>query len=479
MKTAPSADRRVRFATYLGGPADYSGTTIVVDARGNMYVGGTINSSNLPPGNSGVLPYRRDGGFVVKLAAGGTRLAYRVYLPGIVTGVAVDSHGNAYVTGSTSATNFPTRHAFQNHANGGTCGMTGLVMETRLCSDAFVTKLSPTGQFLYSTYLGGSADDAGTGIAVNSRGEAYVTGTTGSADFPTRHAVQPRYAGPFHGQANPAGTDLSPCCDAFVARFSVAGKLIFSTYLGGSGIDIATGIAVDRSGNTYVGGITESTDFPVFDAMQSKLPPPDPNWGWGTSPFATKLSPEGRIIYSTYFGGSGPTRAAGIGVDATGAVILAGSTASKSLPTMHAIQTTIQDPNSEDPFVARLDPHGRLVYSTYLGGSAYGEAHGVAATPHGEAIVVGRVEATDFPLVNPLRGVKPRGPFGAELSVQGPPLRFSSYLGDLVVHAVAADGKGNIYLTGDTTSKALPTVRPVQPQPAGDGFNAFVMRIHV
>ena len=198
--------------------------------------------------------------FVAKLTPNGRRLLYSTYLGGSGddgsfgvggAGIAVDDHGNAYVTGVTSSKDFPTVNAVQRHLRG--------------VGDAFVVKLNRNGsQLLYSTYLGGRRYDRGNGIAVDDRGNAYVTGHTESPNFPTVNAVQPTFGG--------GG-------DAFVAKLTPNGsQLLYSTYLGGSGstylssgFDQGFGIAADDRGNAYVTGQTFSTDFPTVNAVQPAL----------------------------------------------------------------------------------------------------------------------------------------------------------------------------------------------------------------
>jgi hypothetical protein len=249
------------YATYLGGSNPDSGTGIAVDAAGNAYVTGYTGSTNFPttnplqPANKGF-----QNAFVAKLNAAGSALVYATYLGGSGTdagqGIAVDAAGNAYVTGQTTSTDFPTANALQP-ANGGG-------------ADAFVAKLNAAGTALaYSTYLGGSADDSGDGIAVDSQGNAYVTGATTSTNFPTANPLQPAYGGN---------------SDAFVAKLNAMGSaLVYATYLGGSGDDVGQGIAVDSQGNAYVTGYTGSTNFPTANTLQ-------PANGGGQDAFLAKIA---------------------------------------------------------------------------------------------------------------------------------------------------------------------------------------------
>jgi hypothetical protein len=234
------------YSTYLGGTGDDFGNGIVVDASGNAYVAGGTSSSNFPTTPGAVQTTRSNSSgnaFVAKFNATGSALIYSTYLGGSVDdvahGIAVDASGNAYVTGNTTSPNFPmTPGAFRTISGGN--------------NDTFVAKLNATGTALvYSTYLGGSGQDSGNGIAVDASGNAYVTGSTGSSDFPTTSgAIQTSMDG--------------GALEAFVVKLDAAGTaLLYSTYLGGSGMDAGNAVAVDASANAYVTGTTNSSDFPT------------------------------------------------------------------------------------------------------------------------------------------------------------------------------------------------------------------------
>jgi hypothetical protein len=252
--------------------------------------------------------------FVTKLNPTGSALVYSTYLGGsdydLGTGIAVDSAGNAYVTGRTYSTDFPTMNPLQAAANGGQ-------------ADAFVAKLNPAGSaFVYSTYLGGSYFDQGNGIAVDSAGNAYVIGDTDSGDFPTtENAAQPAISGSE---------------DAFVAKLNPTGSsLVYSTYLGGSDYENGYGIAVNSTGSAFLTGSTSSTDFPTTkNAAQ-------PANGGRADAFAAKLDPTGSaFVYSTYLGGSNSDQGWGIAVDSAGKAYIIGLTCSTDFPiTPGAFQT--------------------------------------------------------------------------------------------------------------------------------------------
>jgi hypothetical protein len=237
--------------------------------------------------------------------------------------LAVDSAGNAYVTGLTSSPNFPTVNALQPGRAGG-------------LFDAFVVKVNSTGtQIVYSTFLGGSGEDRAFRIAVDSASSAYVIGDTDSTDFPLANAAQ---------QSNGGTTD------AFVAKLNAAGnQLVYSTYLGGSGIDGGTAIAVDPAGNAYVTGFTTSTNFPTANPVQASL-------GGAYDGFVSRLSAAGSSLdYSTYLGGNGIDSAFGVATDAGGNAYVMGVTASVNFPTANPLQSR-NGGGAADIFIARIKP---------------------------------------------------------------------------------------------------------------------------
>lgn len=241
-------DPVLSYSTYLGGNSDDVAMAVAADAAGNAYVTGYTFSTDFP--TVGGLQHTSPGvfdAFVAKLNPAGTALVYSTYLGGnngdMGNGIAVDAGGNVYVTGATSSDNFPTANPIQPPFNRG-------------FSDAFVTKLNATGSALvYSTYLGGTKLDEGLSISVDAAGNAYVAGSTHSTDFPTVNPLQPAYGG--------------FTSDGFVAKLNPAGSaLVYSTYLGGIGEDTAYAVAADAAGNAYVTGSTSSANFPTAAPLQ-------------------------------------------------------------------------------------------------------------------------------------------------------------------------------------------------------------------
>jgi hypothetical protein len=406
-------------------------------------------------------------------------LSYSTYLGGSGydggTAIAVDAAGNAYVTGNTTSTDFPTANAFQSTKRG-----------PSNTSNAFVTKFSADGtRLVYSTYLGGSGSgaflgDGGSGIAVDAAGNSYVTGYTGSTDFPTAHAFQPTKGGP------------SSTANAFVTKLSVDGaSLVYSTYLGGSGRtnpgDFGNGIVVDTAGNAYVTGVANSPDFPTANAFQPTRGGPYRN------AFVTKFSADGAsLVYSTYLGGSGSDNGVGIAVDAAGSAYVTGNTTSTNFPTAHAFQPSKgSDPSFRTAFVTKFSADGAsLVYSTYLGGSLDGPGNGIAVGGDGNAYVTGWTDSIDFPTANafqPTNGATGGIPnaFVTKFSADGASLVYSTYLGGSgngrsgdVGGGIAVDATGNAYVTGSTYSTDFPTANALQPTKGGPSntSNAFVTK---
>ena len=319
------------YSTYLGGVGEETAGGIAVDGAGSAYVSGLTTSLNFPT-TAGAFQTAFAGSvdvFVTKLNATGTALVYSTYLggsdqeiagPGMT--IAIDSSGNAYVTGLTLSTNFPTTAgAFQTVLAGS--------------SDAFVTRLNGAGTALvYSTYLGGSGQETGNGIAVNSAGDAYVAGNTGSANFPTT--------------AGALQTLLAGTTDAFVTRLNGAGTaLVYSTYLGGSAVDVGQGVAVDSAGDAYVAGRTTSANFPTTaSAFQAAH-------GGNDDAFVARLNATGSALrYSTYLGGSAPDLATGIAVDVSANAYVTGLTQSANFPTANPLQPAMA--GGQEAFVAKI-----------------------------------------------------------------------------------------------------------------------------
>ncbi|HWP46435.1 MAG TPA: SBBP repeat-containing protein [Candidatus Limnocylindrales bacterium] len=392
-------------------------------------------------------------------------LTYSTYLGGssedFSRGIAVDSGGNAYVIGNTFSLDFPTVNPVQPSKG------------DFFDSDSFVAKVDPTGSTLiYVTYLGGSHNDFGRGVAVDPRGNAYIVGNTNSMDFPTANPFQPIFGG---------GSSFG---DAFVAKLDPTGStLIYSTYVGGDNPDEGKAIAVDLEGNAYITGNTLSTNFPVLNPFQ-------PVFGGGKGSFGdafiTKLNPNGSAVYSTYLGGRGEDSGRSIAVDALGHAYVTGFTTSVNFPTVAPIQSAFGGGSSfGDAFVTKLNPAGSaLIYSTYLGGNGEDVGRGIAVDIFGSVYITGETSSADFPTKNPLQRKQgsflDKDAFIAKLNPAGSALIYSTYLGGKaydVGRGIAVDMAGNAYVVGATGSTQFPTVNPFQPF-YGGSLDAFVAKLN-
>ena len=379
------------YSTYLGGTGDggVSAAGIAVDSAGSAYITGKVSSNNFPVTTGAFQTVNRAGvygnAFVTKLNSTGTGLIYSTLLGGTsgdaATAIAVDSAGNAYVTGNTAGTDFPvTNAAYQLANNTLNHGIT-----------AFITKFNPEGsELVYSTYLGGNTKDYGTSIAISSSGAAYVTGYTYSTGFPVS-------SGAFESQmkANPSTGGR----DAFVTALSASGSsLIYSSFLGGSYSDRGFGIAVDSKGDAYVTGNAYSSDFPVTPG--AFLTTNTAGEGRG---FIAKVNPGGTaLVYSTYLGGpvpyAGSDQCSAIAVDAFGDAFVTGTEESTDFPvTTDALQGT--DPGGLNAFVTELNPAGSaLLYSTYFGGSQIDYGDAIALDSEGDVFIAGQTFSTNLPV---------------------------------------------------------------------------------
>ena len=439
-----------------------------VDLAGNVYFAGGKFTSSLPP-SSNVAQ------LVIKMDASGKPL-YTAHIGDsfwdgkqsgseyegvVVGGVAVDEMGSVYLTGTVNKAVLPVVNAAQPAYRG--------------MGDAFVGKLRSDGTgFIYLTYLGGSGRDAGKRIAVDPEGNAYVAGSTCSADFPTVNAAQTSLRG--NGTGGVAGWPLPfGGCDAFVTKLAPTGSiLLYSTYLGGSGDDLALAIAADSRGNAFVAGTTSSGDFPTANPLQATISC-GATFGCSNA-FVTKLTAAGVIEYSTYLGGTGYEWANGISADAAGNAYVIGVTGSCDFPTLEAYQpgpgahpVPYLGGDCQDAFVSKLGPDGQLISSTYLGGSGPEEGSAITLDAEGNVYTAGAANSTDFPTLNSLQESANNTGFVTKFNSTISGLLFSTYFGpsreerNVEVFNMALDAAGNIYVAAAVTG--------------GAAYDAFVLKI--
>ncbi len=460
-------DPTLSYSTYLGGSADNSGASIAVDGAGNAYVVGDTTSTDFPTTAGAYATTLRGASdaFVTKLNMARGAPVYSTYLGGgdidVANGVAIDGSGRAYVVGTTSSTDFPTTTGAYSSTNSGG-------------ADAFVAELNAAGNgLLYSTYLGGSDTENGTGIALDASNMVYVTGATASPDFPTT-------AGAF-STAYGGGDSV-----AFVAKVDPAqngrSSLVYGTYLGGglvgSGSDQGSAIAVDAGGQAYVTGSTTSTNFPTTTGAHATA-----NAG-GSDAFVTALSASGAVlVYSTYLGGSQDDVGQGIALDAGRNAYVTGYTLSGNFPLVNPLPRGGAPSGGADAFVTEVNPTGSaLVYSTYLGGSGDDAGVGIAVDAGGSAYVTGSTTSLNFPTTADANATSTSGgsdAFVARLGTAGNTLLYGTYLGgsgDDAGRGIAVDGAGNAYVVGQTFSADFPTVNAPQNGNNGDS-SAFVAEL--
>jgi uncharacterized protein (TIGR03437 family) len=405
LKLTPSGNS-VAFLVVLGGAGDDYSEGIALDSANNAWVAGVTLSTDFPTKNAAqpVFGGGFDDGFYAKVSADGKSIVFASYAGGMsddwARGIAVARDGSAWIGGYTRSFDFPTKNAYQNAIRG--------------IPSAFLMNVSSSGQLLYATFFGGSAVNFGTGVACDQQGNAYLIGITGSNDFPLKTPFQ-------------SGTNIEPGqAIAFLSKFSSSGALVYSTYLGGNiysfpsriSVDAAGsphvlgqtgtgfpvknaaqasygggavdkfvlkmtpdgqnlvyatylggskdeygygGLALDSAGNLYVAGHTTSNDFPIKNSMQPFTAHGTPLSGNAT---ITELSPDGGLIFSSFFGGSGDESAEGIAIDAAGGLYITGSTSSTDYPTKNAIQTTYGG-GGGDILVAKFVP-GALPPSSFI-----------------------------------------------------------------------------------------------------------------
>jgi hypothetical protein len=481
------------YSSYFGGDgADY-GYAVATDSAGNVYFTGATNSANFPTVNA-AQPVFGGGGvdcpsdlptrvcydaFVTKINAAGNAILYSTYLgnPGDDEGraIAVDSTGNAYITGQISLPGEPP------------------LQDLYIYKYTLIAKLGTTGNLIYGASYGSGSGSIGLGIAVDSAGQAYVTGEVSSAVPTTPDAIQP---------------DKLEAIDAFVAVVNAAGdSLLYSTYLGCSGAycevceSSGRGIAVDAAGKIYVTG-QAAPSFPVTaNAFQTEF---HGLWQAFVAQIDPTIAGAGGLIYSSLLGGNTSDFGHGIALDPTGKVYVTGAAKSDDFPVTPGAfdgacgtdglcnPTTVCSPGQppvcstkpqEDAFVAKFDLSKSgaqsLVFSTYVGGSGRDEGSAIDVAPNGEAYVSGLTVSPDFPTVNPLQpnygGNLDAVVFG--LNASGSQLTYSTFMGgggDDAAYGIATDSVGNTYVAGMTGSGGFPILNPLRPR--SGSWEAFISK---
>lgn len=461
------------YSTFIGGTnGSETGNSLAVDASGNAYITGTTYSSDFPM-TPGAYDYSVYNGyadlFVTKLNSTGSQLVYSTFIGGTYqdegVSIAVDETGCAYITGFTESFDYPTTAgAFDQTLNNVSDCQNGYCY-----FDIFVTKFNSTGSALvYSTLMGGGANQAPTSISVDGAHNIYITGNTNSSDFP----VTPGSFDVTYG-----GVDY----DVFVVKLNNTGSaLLYSTFLGGG---YAFSITSDANGNAYVTGYTYFPEYPItpgaFDATLE-----------GGDAFVTKLNSAGSgLVYSTFIGGTSVEMGRSIAIDQTGNAYITGHTTSVDFPVTPGAYDGLLN-GDEDVFVTKLNSNGSsLIFSSFLGGGSIEEARSLSIDGSGNTYVTGVVYAvgfSDFPVTPQTFDATSNGEYDVFVSMfnsTGSALLYSTFLGGSSMddgNAIVAGTNGQVYVAGTTTSANYPTSPGAYDQTLNNWHgDAFVTKLEV
>jgi hypothetical protein len=453
-------DPQIDYGTFLGGSSQDWAWSVAVGPTGDIYLGGQTSSTNFPV--AAAYQATRSGffsnvdAFVTRLKSDGTGLVFSTYLGGwnndYVEAIDVDPTGAVSFAGYSASNNFPTKSAAQSNYGGGN-------------ADGLAGKLAAAGTLTYSTYVGGSATDYCWAIAVDPTGAAYVGGESSSTNFPTTSGARQTATG--------GGT-----WDGTLTKIGASGgALVYSTYHGGSGSDGVYSCAVDSSGQALVGGYTTSAvGLPLNNAYQS-------GYGGGQDGFVAKYNAQGKaLVFGTYLGGSGDDQVQQVAFDATGAVLVCGSSTSTDLPLASPYQN--HNAGGTDGFVTRFQSTGAsTTFSTYLGGSGSDTAYSVVPDRTGQGFfVLGTTNSADFPTSFPMQSANAGANDGFIVRFQQGSTTpvYSTYYGgsseDDFYHG-ALDLSGNLVVAGATYSSNFPVKNGYQASFGGGSGDAFAVRI--
>jgi uncharacterized repeat protein (TIGR01451 family) len=403
------------YVTYLGGSLNDAPAAMAVDNGFDVYVAGSSNSQDFPTTtsvSSSTTITAGTHGFLSKLDSAGATLLYSTYLAGSgldnATGLAIDGNQHAYLTGTTTSTDFPTTNSAPTNPPGYRPQFpSGASMQIFVCN--IDTSLTGTASLITSTFFGGKGAGTyvGGGITLDNGGNIFITGGSNAADFPLANA----YTG---------GDKYHTGLDTYIVRFPHSlGTIDYSNYLGGSGDDVGTSIAVDSANNTYVAGSTTSADVSV-PALPSGITAFQAANGGGQDTFIAKINRPSTgnvsLVYFSYLGGSGTDTGTALAVDSSQNIYVVGSTNSTNFPTLNAFQSA--SGGGSDAFITKLDINGKGLYSSYLGGSLDDAVNAVTVDPLGNAYLAGRTASSNFPVV-PAASTSRSGPSDAFLTKIG------------------------------------------------------------
>ncbi len=451
------------YTTFLGGTGYDNVEAVAADDAGNVYVTGWTGSTDFPTA-VGALDESYNSGsydiYVAKLSPDGSTLLYSTYIGGsgsdTANGIAIDSDGNAYITGTSTSTDFPTAGGYQTSLTG--------------TSSAVLVKLNSTGDsLLYASYFGGTGSETAYDVALTPSGTVLITGSTNSSDLPTQNAYE---------------STLGGTQDAFVAHFDLkltgTNSLLYASYFGGNGSDDARSIAVDTTGAFIIGGSTSSTNLPTQNACQSSL-------GGGSDAYVARFDSTGsNLTYGTYLGGSGTDYMEALAIDSSGKIYAGGRTDGIFPTTAGAYDTT--PGGSSDGFVAKIDPTlsgtSSLIYSTYLGSTGFDYVIGLDVDEAGSAYLAGFTGSSAFATTADANSASMTGSndgFFAVLSADGSSLEYSTFIGgtgqDRAKDVVWNAATGSAYVGGQNALQDGPTSPvPTNIGPGGGGEDAYVAK---
>lgn len=449
-------DPTLDYSSYVGSTGDDEGRSIAVDGSSAMYVIGNTNSVSFPDddeSNAGGIDT-----FITKLdPLANNDLVYTTFLGGSNTdlgsGIVTGAQGRVHLVGSTYSSDFPIPNALDTTLGGET--------------DAFVTTLSVTGTITFSTYLGGTQKDFGNGITVDTAQNIYLTGRTESPDFPMLNARDTTLGGP---------------ADAFITKIAAGGtSIMYSTYLGGTRSDTSNAIAVDSAGNAFITGQTSSLDFPTLGSAR-----PPVFAGGITDAFVTKLSSDGRLLtYSIYLGGEEFDEGTSIAVDSERRAYVTGTTQSTTFPTANSFEGVFQ--GRSDAFFTRINASGSaLEYSTFLGGTSEDSGQDIAVDDQNAAYIIGSTKSYDFPSKDAVQSTRNGDidAFVTKFLPTGSAVEYSTYFGGTIedygygIATRCVSGKCTAYITGAAKSRDFPTIESSwKPNYNGGEFDAFVAQL--
>ncbi|MFX0084384.1 MAG: SBBP repeat-containing protein [Candidatus Hodarchaeota archaeon] len=446
------------YSTYLGGNFDDIGNDIVLDSFDNIYITGFTQSTNFPVAN----PYNstKNGNrdvFIIKLSSDGSSLIFSTFIGGYEfdTGnsIELDSSGNIFVTGATKSSDFPTLSAYDSTHGG--------------FADAFLLKLTMNGSLVYSTFIGGSTFDSADSLTLDSSGNVYITGNTNSIDFPVVNA---------YDSSRNGGSD------AFIAKLSNNGSLLYSTYIGGSRDETLEfmishmSIALDSANNIYITGTTWSQDFPTISAYDPSL-----NGGWDV--FLIILSEDGStILSSSYFGGSFDDFGNDIVIDSSNNIYIIGTTNSEDFPVKNAYDSSLD--GEWDAFIIKLSAIGSsIIYSTFIGGNHDDYGNSLVLENSNDIYMTGETKSVDFPIINAYDSTfnGESDSFFLKMSNDGSTLDCSTFIGGSdfdIGSSITLDSSNNIFITGNTKSNDLPMKNAIDSV-FNSFYDTFLVKIEI